>query len=160
MDMRVRFLLMVALAGAVSACGTSSSVPPSSAELSSPGSVPSWGRALWEPQAFKERTALPSCGKVEASHGQAPSGSAGCLAAAVEGQDGAELAVSYLTPEGDPIVLYTRAVPGDPVEVFEDHTRDDLGRQTWTRSECAGFDVATSRATGCKVMDTWPSWPS
>lgn len=119
-------------------------------------SPPPWGEALWEPAAFQDRERLPSCGQVEAGHGQVPPAPAGCLASAVGTEDGAELAVSFLTVEGDPIVIYSRALPGGGVEVFGDTTRDDLGRKVWVRSACDGFDAGTGRATGCLAKEQWP----
>lgn len=105
----------------------------------SPGSVPY--DAAGAPDAFRHRRPLPSCGSIKLPQGRrTPPGALRCLAAAVGTAQGAELAVSRLSVEGDPIVTYFRALPGSKtIEAFVDSTRDDLGRQVWVRMRCASF---------------------
>lgn len=117
--------------------------------------APSAEPALWEPPSFAQRQPLPSCGSFERrAFPLPPEKSAACLARAVGSAEGAELKMTAFTVEGDPIIRYYRALPGeDTVEVFYDSTRDKLGSQSWSRSLCTGFDAATGEATGCAEAD-------
>jgi hypothetical protein len=107
------------------------------------------------PQAFVDRTSLPSCGRHAAGMGPVPRAAIDCFADAVGGPQGAEYAVSTLTPEGDPVVRWYRALPGQQaVEVFIDATRDDFGSESWQQATCTGYDRTTGAATGCSPNGT------
>lgn len=101
--------------------------------------------------AFDGRKPLPSCGTFSVAHGQPPTAGSDCLRAAMREGKGAELVISRLTQEGDPVVSYLRTMPGqDGVEVFTDSTKDSYGSKKWTRSVCKRFDAATSQVSGCR----------
>jgi len=83
------------------------------------------------PDAFTNRSPLPSCGTVTAGAGSQ------CLTAAMGTGAGAELTVTSVTTEGDPIVAYYRAVPGQPgLEVFTDSTKDKFSGTGWSYARC------------------------
>ncbi len=83
--------------------------------------------------AFDDRETLPSCGTFTVERSEPPTDAVRCLANAVGGTRGAELAVTRLTVEGDPYTTYYRAIPGqDDVEVFTDNTKDSYGRRNGT----------------------------
>lgn len=107
------------------------------------------------PDDFLTRVPLPSCGSFDVGLAwQEPPSALKCLIDAIGSDTGAELALSGRTVEGDPIVLYYRALPGRHViEVFEDSTRDDLGSQAWASRTCRDFDTDLGRPTGCQERD-------
>lgn len=109
--------------------------------------------AATAPEVFRKREPLPSCGDYVLGLGlgeQLPPAASACLLA----EGSAELAVSRLTIEGDPIVAYYRADPGPVLDVFIDATRDSFGSGTWVRKTCTGFDPARGRPTGCTEAQT------
>jgi hypothetical protein len=125
-----------------------------------PVRVPGDGTA--DAEAFEQRARLPSCGRFDVGHGRLPADAAECLQRAVGSPQGAELAVSRLTDEGDPVVGYLRALPGtDRIEAFTDTTRDDSheprggpGRRAAGSTRRPG-----TRRTAPPGDATGPSWP-
>jgi hypothetical protein len=106
-----------------------------------------------EPAAFRQRSALPSCGSVEAGlGGELPRGPARCLSAALRAGAGAELRVVLTTVEGDPVLTWYRALPGGGAEVFTDGTRDSFGPGDWARASCPA-------ATSVDALGTCTSQP-
>ncbi|WP_432548331.1 hypothetical protein [Kineococcus sp. SYSU DK004] len=105
------------------------------------------GRA---PRAFTERVPYPTCPPVEV-----PLGGASlppvlqCLTAPGAGREGAEVRVTTLTEEGDPIRTSYRLLPaGAGVDVFTDATDDSYGSGGWEHVRCP--DVAALRTgEGC-----------
>ncbi|SFT40403.1 hypothetical protein SAMN05660657_00560 [Geodermatophilus amargosae] len=91
------------------------------------------------PAAFTGRDPLPACPAQDLGQGGAVTGEVlACLDAGRTG-DGAELAVTRPTTEGDPITSWYRARPGVPgLEVFVDGSRDRFGTGDWLRLECPG----------------------
>ena len=86
------------------------------------------------PDAFRERAELPSCGSVILGQGEEiPADAAACLADA--GADGAELALTRPTVEGDPVTEYYRVLPSGGWEIYVDMTRDAFGGGWWF-NEC------------------------
>jgi hypothetical protein len=107
------------------------------------------------PDAFINRSRLPSCGQHVVGHGSVPRAAIDCFAAALGSDAGAEYAVSRLSEEGQPTVLYYRALPGQQVvEVFLDTTRDSFGKQQWLQAMCTGYDPTGGHATGCPPNGT------
>lgn len=101
------------------------------------------------PQEFTSRAALPSCGEFSLGHGEKPPPSArSCLASAVGGQGAAELVVTSLTIEGQPIVTYYRTDRDGRIEVFIDSTRDQYG-SGWVRLKCQGLAEQLLEPMGC-----------
>lgn len=103
------------------------------------------------PWSFLTRADLPSCGRVnpDPRTGEVPRGAVDCLAAARDGDAGAELQVVAPTEQGDPVRVYYRVVPGvDGLELFV-HSPDGPGRSGWTHDRCpeAGTlpDIGTCR---------------
>lgn len=106
------------------------------------------------PRSFTQRASLPSCGTYDLGHRPTPSVAIDCFAAALGDPEGAEYAVSRSTTEGDPIVNYYRALPGQPgVIVFTDSTRGDFGQQEWTQFTCRGYDPTVADVIGCDYSD-------
>ena len=63
------------------------------------------------PTQFTDRAVLPSCGEVELGQGdEIPAENLTCLQDAAD--EGAELAVTRPTTEGDPVTEYYRVLPG------------------------------------------------
>ena len=90
-----------------------------------------------EPAEFTGRGVLPVCSAEDLGQGEpVPAGALTCLDAGRTG-DGAELAVTRPTTEGDPITSWYRARPGVPgLEVFVDGSRDRFGTGDWLRLDC------------------------
>ncbi|MET0788283.1 MAG: hypothetical protein ABWY33_03480 [Cellulomonas sp.] len=101
------------------------------------------------PATFTERAELPSCGEVRPDQGTGVDDDAwACLDHAATG-DGAELVVTALSTEGDPITTYYRVGPGiDGVEVFVDSTQDGWGVQGWNHQVCPDT-VTAAEPLGC-----------
>ncbi|GAB3461503.1 hypothetical protein AB1207_06805 [Kineococcus endophyticus] len=96
------------------------------------------GRA---PVAFRERPALPQCTPIAVPQGQSvPVTVQECLLSPDAQRTGAEVRVTSLTTEGDPIEAYYRVLPGGTVEVFTDATADSFGSEGWSHTRCP--DVA------------------
>lgn len=107
------------------------------------------------PDTFVNRSTLPSCGTHATGIGPVPRVAIECFAGAVGSEAGAEYALTRLTEEGDPYVVYYRALPGQQVvEVFIDSTRDKFGSQQWRQASCTGYDPAFGQATGCPPNGT------
>lgn len=88
-----------------------------------PGSVPT-------PQQFLDRAALASCGEITLAQGEEiPAENLDCLDAA--GDEGAELAVTRPTTEGDTVTEYYRVLPGGGWEAYLDGSMDRYGRNWW-----------------------------
>lgn len=92
------------------------------------------------PQAFVDRSTLPSCGETTAKGPDStltelyPQSIVDCLLRSRYGK-GAELSVTAFTTEGDPIRTYYRtAESASTVEVFLDRSRD--GGKEWVQISC------------------------
>lgn len=88
---------------------------------------------------FGDRADLPDCGRVNAGldlrwRAKHPAPWT-CFADAHETGSDAELAVVYLTDEGDPIRAWYR-LAGDNLEIYEDATEDRFGSEDWSFTEC------------------------
>lgn len=82
------------------------------------------------PTSFLERAVLPSCGEVELGQGEEiPAENITCLEEA--GPEGAELAVTRPTTEGDPFTEYYRVLPGGGWEAYIDGSQDPNGGIWW-----------------------------
>jgi hypothetical protein len=137
---RVRLLLSILpatllLAGCAGVGGAGyGSDPPDSASAKDPTSevIASSRDSATAPADFRDRTTLPSCGDFELGQGESlPANAVDCLKNA--GEEGAELAFSQPTTEGDPIVYFYRVGPADAgVELFIDGTKDSYGSGEWT----------------------------
>ena len=91
------------------------------------------------PTQFERRASLASCGTVD--HRQitdgVPSEAVRCLEAAMRTGGGAELVVTGMTTEGDPLTSYYRAVPGEAgLEIYYDSTRDSYRSADWSYLRC------------------------
>ena len=118
--MRSRALRIAAL---LIACGTSALSAGCAAGPQEPGDVPT-------PAQFEDREVLPSCGEITLEQGEElPEDALACLGEA--GEEGAELAVTRPTTEGDPITEYYRAIPGGGWEAYIDGTNDRHGGIWW-----------------------------
>lgn len=89
------------------------------------------------PAAFRDRTALFSCGDFVLDQTmEVPPEAWDCLAGGVD--DGAEVTIVRPTTEGDPIITYYRVGPEiDGMEYFTDPTLDKFGADTWEHMLCA-----------------------
>ena len=110
------------------------------------------------PDAFLDRTALPSCGAILQGLGEAwdrPAAShpqVGCLAEALRTGAAAELVAGYTTVEGGTVVYYYRAEPGRPgLEVFLDASADAFSARPWEHARCphAAPDDVVANLGGC-----------
>lgn len=101
------------------------------------------------PASFTERTELPSCGTVQVDQGRTVGDDAwACLDDAATA-DGAELVVTALSTEGDPLTTYYRVGPGiDGLELFVDSTQDEWGVQGWIHQVCPDT-VTAAEPLGC-----------
>lgn len=82
------------------------------------------------PTQFTERAVLPSCGEVELGQGdEIPAENITCLEDAAD--EGAELAVTRPTTEGDPVTEYYRVLPGGGWEAYIDGSQDTNGGIWW-----------------------------
>ena len=90
------------------------------------------------PDAFQDRTPLPSCGTLDVGLSSVPQGpEVDCFEAALQAGRGAELVVASLTDEGDQTTTYYRSVPGqDGLEFWHDATRDAFGSGRWEHYRC------------------------
>ncbi|MDQ3900138.1 MAG: hypothetical protein M3319_06700 [Actinomycetota bacterium] len=104
-----------------------------------------------EPAEFSERGMLPSCGQITLDQGeQIPADTLRCLDDAFD--TGAELAVTFPTVEGDPIVRYYRVGPGiDGLEIFDDTSQDRFGAGRWNHMLCPGT-VTASEPLNCQDL--------
>lgn len=82
------------------------------------------------PTQFTDRAVLPSCGEVELGQGdEIPAENLTCLQDAAN--EGAELAVTRPTTEGDPVTEYYRVLPGGGWEAYIDGSQDSNGGIWW-----------------------------
>jgi hypothetical protein len=95
------------------------------------------------PDAFLDRTPLPSCGAILQGLGDTWTPAAtshpevGCLARAVREGAAAELVARYTTVEGGRVVYYYRSEPGRPgLEVFVDASDDAFAGRPWEHALC------------------------
>lgn len=103
-----------------------------------PGSVPT-------PARFTDRSELPSCGEVTLAQGdQIPAENLDCLESA--GAEGAELAVTRPTTEGDPVTEYYRVLPDGGWEAYLDGSMDRYGGQWWY-TDCPDAEAIEDLAT-------------
>ena len=125
-------------AAALIVCGLTAMVAGCAAGPVEPGSVPA-------PQQFVDRETLPSCGEVTLAQGdEIPAENLACLEEATE--DGAELAVTRPTTEGDPVTEYYRVLPGGGWEAYLDGSMDRYGGQWWY-TDCPDAKVIEDLAT-------------
>lgn len=97
------------------------------------------------PQQFVDREPLPSCGEVTLSQGdEIPDENLACLSEA--GAEGAELAVTRPTTEGDPVTEYYRALPGGGWQAFIDGTKDRYGGDWWF-TDCPDAEAISDLAS-------------
>jgi hypothetical protein len=99
------------------------------------------------PRQFLDREELPSCGEVTLEQSEEiPEEAFSCLAEA--GEDGAELAGTRPTTEGDPIIEYYRVLPGGGWEAYIDATEDSRGGGWWY-TDCPDAETIEDLA-GCR----------
>ncbi|GAB3272332.1 hypothetical protein GCM10027586_21200 [Kineococcus gypseus] len=103
------------------------------------------------PRAFTEREAYPTCPPVAVPQGQVkPAAVRECLTAPGARRQGAEVRVTSLTDEGDPIRTYYRVAPaGAGVEVFVDATDAAFGSGEWEHLHCPDV-AALQTGDGCR----------
>ena len=91
-----------------------------------------------EPDWIVNRLPLASCGAeaIDPSGTSVNVGARGCLLAAFQAGEGAELISTQATEEGDPVTRYYRVHENGTVEIFVDATRDRFGSQRWERYRC------------------------
>ena len=136
-------LLVAGCAGSETANGAGGGVP------DTPESPLRANATSEAPQEFTSRAVLPSCGEFSLDQGEKPPRSArSCLASAVGGQRAAELILTSLTIEGQPIVTYYRTDRDGRIEVFIDSTRDQYG-SGWVRLKCRGLAETRLEPVGC-----------
>ena len=91
-------------------------------------------------EQWEKRQTATSCGEVvlELSERlqQAGRSEVGCLRAAFDSGEWAELKVVSFTDEGDPITRYYRVTPDRTTEVYTDSTEDEFGDQSWSFEAC------------------------
>jgi hypothetical protein len=105
------------------------------------------------PPAVRDGDTTDSCGEFVLDQGESlPSDAVQCLSAAVATDAIAELAWSFPTVEGDPIVSFAFVEDGsDEVTVFSTNAFDSYGGDpAWTKSSCSDPAIATS-PTGCSA---------
>lgn len=92
---------------------------------------------LGMPHAFLDRAPLASCGEFELEMGEpTPVAAMKCLEDAI-GAGGAELIVTALTVEGDPVTTWFRALPTGGMETWSDVRQDKFaGEDSWRYSLC------------------------
>ena len=101
-------------------------------------------------EQWESREDLPSCGSISLSQGEALEVAGeeqlACLEDALASGRGAELTVTLLTTEGDPITEYRRVLPDGSTEVYVDSTQDTFSDQRWGHGSCekpeSALDVA------------------
>jgi hypothetical protein len=95
------------------------------------------------PRAVAERAPLPACGIESASTQNGPWNLAArrCFLDAYQAGRAAELLVTRLTIEGDPIRTLFRILGPGRVEVFIDSTRDAWSAKTWEQYGCRSLVV-------------------
>lgn len=99
------------------------------------------------PAQFTDREVLPSCGELDLAQGdEIPDENLECLEGA--GEDGAELAVTRPTTEGDPVTEYYRVLPGGGWEAFIDGSQDRNGG-LWWYTDCPDAETIEDLAA-CK----------
>ena len=107
------------------------------------------GRA---PAAFRERSAVPRCAPITVPQAQpVPTALKDCLLSAGAQREGAEVLLTSLTTEGDPIKTYYRVLPGEGVEVFTDATADSFGSGEWSHDRCPDV-AALESGEGCQPV--------
>jgi predicted small secreted protein len=101
-------------------------------------------------EIFEALDPLPSCGEVEVGP-DAPDDVVDDGWACLDDADdaGAQLTVTLVTPEGDPVVEHHRVGPGiDGLDTYVDATADRYGEQIWTYRSCPDTDT-TAQPRGC-----------
>lgn len=84
-----------------------------------------------------EAAELPPCPPVTLAQGEPAPTSSACLDSRAAESDGAELVVTALTTEGDPVRTHYRKLPGQPgLEVLIDSSDDRFGSGTWEQQTC------------------------
>ncbi|WP_448320523.1 hypothetical protein [Streptomyces sp. CO7] len=96
----------------------------------------------YDPQKarFEARDPYPSCGDVTLAQGQELKTRAAreiaCLRRALDRDRTAELKVTSLTVEGDPVREYYRIAPHRTLEIYTDSTDDKFSDGLWTSYGC------------------------
>lgn len=138
-------LAVIAAVSLLSACAQSGPIP------RAPDDDPiEAAKALADaPDEVRASDAGASCGAFVLGQGEAiPTEAVECLAAAAGSGERAQLAWSFPTTEGDPIVSFAFAAEGSDVTVYTTNAFDSWGGDPqWTRSTCDS-STATS-LTGC-----------
>lgn len=100
------------------------------------------GLALWHalpPSPPAQAAELPQCPAISVAQGGLAPTSSSCLFSDAADEDGAELVVTSLTTEGDPVRTHYRRIPGRPgLEVLVDASDDRSGSGAWERQACPG----------------------
>jgi hypothetical protein len=112
------------------------------------------------PDWFAEREPLPSCGRfVFEDFDEAPEefvDMAECLLASFAAREPAELEVTDLTDEGDPVTTIYRVLDDGRLEMLTDWTEDELRPAAYTWSLCTDLELSpTGRLLpdDCAVVD-------
>ena len=93
--------------------------------------------AAGPPAAFRDREPLPPCGEEQSQHGESWNVEARqCLFDAYREGRAAELIVTQVTVEGDPITEVTRVHENGTVERWVDATQDSWGSGEWEHLRC------------------------
>lgn len=91
-------------------------------------------------ERWESRTEFSSCGEVSLGLVEEMPKQAvreiTCLQQALKSGESAELKVTHLTQEGDPIREYYRLTPKGRLEVYHDSTDDHYSDQKWSFTEC------------------------
>jgi len=102
------------------------------------------------PAALQERSVLPQCTPITVPQGRpVPAALQDCLLSASAQREGAEVLLTSLTTEGDPIKTYYRVLPDAGVEVFTDATADSFGSGEWRHDRCPDV-AALESGEGCQ----------
>lgn len=90
---------------------------------------------------WEDREPLPSCGQVQVAQTERLEDVGGaevqCLEDAFAAGRGAELVLTYVSTEGDPIAEYRRVTSDGATEVYTDATKDTYGSGKWEFATCA-----------------------
>lgn len=105
------------------------------------------------PDAVRDGEAAVSCGEFALGQGEElPTEAVQCLSRAALADEDAELAWTFPTTEGDPMVYFAFVGDGDDeVTVFTTNAFDSYGGDPgWTKNSCMDVVVATS-PLGCQL---------
>ncbi len=144
-------LALVVLVAPLAGCAQSYPIPraPSGDPIVAAAALPD------APDAVRDGDPETSCGAFVLGQGEVvPADAVECLIAAQAADDDAELAWSFPTTEGDPIVQFAVVTAGsDEVTVYTTNAFDSYGGDPqWTKSSCNDLVAATS-LTGCPAPE-------